>query len=426
MKDRDKQLITKFLIGGGLAGAGVAGTSALLDYIKYLKNKSDMENNPDRLDDDTIFVDKKIPGIKSASIESGIGVAGGVVSALASYVALSKMYQQMKKKQLQKDLDEAQSSFADSTNIKSAQAKENKPISGEELLLNAVPVGALILTALASGAITYQSLRKQFPSLADSRKENMQRKAILDTKPARVETRYVDEEGNPIKAASVADLTDDDYAYGMAFATFMAKQAKDNNPLLESLFGSVANGSCLEMVDHIINRDTDNLEEFIEKSASENYTLSSHGEALVAATLSRLPETAPITSLAVMDTLFEKNSYFFEKAINLDEDDRVILCKIAAVIGQGMIKEIPMDGKLTIVNETEEVEEDDGEGEEDDKEEEGGENESDEKNEEDEEENLSEAGPILTKIMKLLNTPADKIKEKSAETTADLIDQAMN
>ena len=83
-----------------------------------------------------------------------------------------------------------------------------------------------------------------------------------------------------------------------------------------------------------------------------------------------------------------------------------------------------MDGKLTIVDETEEEEEDDGEGEEDDEEEEGGENESDE--EEDEDSNLAEAGPIMTKIMQILNTPSNKLEEKTAETTVDLIDQAMN
>lgn len=425
MTPRDKQLITKFLIGGAGAGAAVAGTSALIDYIKYLKNKAELENNPDRLDDDTIYVEKTIPGVKSASmIEPGLAVAGGAASALAAYVAISKLYQQMKKKQLQKDLDEAQSAFTNTT-VKSANEQPTgKPISGPELLMSGAPVGALILAALASGAITYQSLRKQFPSLADSRKENMKRKAILDTKPSRVETLYVDEEGNPIKMASVADLTEDDYAHGMAFATFMAKQANDNNPLLDSLFSSVTNGTCLELVDHIINRDSENLESFIEKSASENYSLNCHGEALVAASLARLPETAPLTALAVMDTLFEKNSYFFDKAINLDEDDQVILCKIAAMMGQEMIKEIPMDGKLAIVDETEEEEEDDGEGEEDDEEEEGGENESDE--EEDEDSNLAEAGPIMTKIMEILNTPSSKLKEKSAETTVDLIDQAMN
>jgi hypothetical protein len=423
MTPRDKQLITKFLIGGAGAGAAVAGTSALVDYIKYLKNKSELENNPDRLDDDTIYVEKTIPGVKSASmLEPGLAVAGGATASLAAYVALSKIYQQMKKKQLQKDLDEAQSEFTATATKSASDNASGKPISGPELLMSGAPVGALILAALASGAITYQSLRKQFPSLADSRKENMKRKAILDTKPSRVETLYVDEEGNPIKMASVSDLTENDYAHGMAFAAFMAKQANDNNPLLESLFSSVANGNCLEMVDHIINRDSDNLESFIEKSASENYDLNSKGEALVAATLARLPETAPLTALAVMDTLFEKNSYFFDKAINLAEDDQVILCKIAAVIGQEMIKEIPMDGKLTVIDETEEV--DDGEMEDNDEEEEGGEDESDEKYEE--EENFSEAGPIMAKIMEILSTPSNKLKQKTGEVSADLIDQALN
>jgi hypothetical protein len=123
-----------------------------------------------------------------------------------------------------------------------------------------------------------------------------------------------------------------------------------------------------------------------------------------------------------MDTLFEKNSYFFDKAINLAEDDQVILCKIAAVIGQEMIKEIPMDGRLTVIDETEEV--DDGEMEDDDEEEEGGEDESDEQYEE--EENFSEAGPIMAKIMEILSAPSNNLKQKTGEVSVDLIDQALN
>lgn len=408
MNKRDTQLIKNFLVGGAAGGGAIAGTAALIDYIKYLKSKSEMESNPDRLDDDTIYVEKKIPGVKSAAFESGLAVAGGAASALAAYVAISKIYQQMKKKQLQKDLDQAQASFTETT-TKSANAETGKPMSGSEFLLSGAPIGSLILAALASGAITYQSLRKQFPSLADSRKENMKRKAILDSKPSRVETRYVDEEGNPIKSASVEDLTDDDFAHGMAFAAFMAKQAGDNNPLLDAMFSSFANGNINEMIESIISRDSNSLEDFIEKKASENYDLNSNGEALVAATLSRLPETAPFVSLAVMDTLLEKNAYFFDKAVNLDEDTSVILCKIAAALGSEMIKELPMDGQVTLVDETEEEEEEDEE--------------EDKDGEEDTEgDPMAEAGPIMSKIMQILNTPQSQFKQK----TGDLIDDALN
>ena len=104
MNERDKQLIKNFLIGGAASGAAIAGTSAIIDYVKYLKEKAKMENDPDSLDDDTIYIDKRIPvGVKSASVGAGVAVAGGAASALATYVALSKMYQMLKKKQLQDD-----------------------------------------------------------------------------------------------------------------------------------------------------------------------------------------------------------------------------------------------------------------------------------------------------------------------------------
>ena len=339
MDERDKQLLKKFLIGGATAGTAVAGTAGLLDYVKYLKNKADMENNPNSLDNDTIYIDKQIPGVnKSAALNSGVALAGGALTGLASFVAISKMYQLMKKKQLQKDMDAAQSVYTDTFQEKAAA--DGKSISTPELVGSAMPVGALILAGLASGAITYQSLRKSFPSLADSRK----RKDVLDQNPSRVETRYVDEEGNPIKAASVDDLTDDDYAYGMAYAGFMAKNAGDNNDLLSSLFNSVVYDSFDSLEDVVATGDGESLHGFVKAaSALEEPELTPNGVALVSTFLAKSAAASTLFTMAVFDTLSEKSLYFIEKAASFDEETLTIMCKIASNMGQGMIKEIPIE-----------------------------------------------------------------------------------
>jgi hypothetical protein len=360
MNARDKQIIKNFLIGGAAGGAALAGTSAIIDYVRYLREKARMENEPDTLDDDTIYIDKKIPvGVKSASVGAGVAVAGGAASALATYVALSKMYQMLKKKQLQQDLDEAQSVYTDAvTKQASEESSDGKPISAEELTLTAGPIGALILAGLASGAITYQTLKKQFPSLAESRKKTTN----IEVRPSRVETRYVDEEGNPIKSASVADITDEEYAYGMAFAGFMAKQANDNNDLLDSLYNVFVDDRLEEFEDLIAVNDGAGLIEFSKQASYSENELNNEGVALVSALLAKSSSTSPVYNLAVFDTLSDKSMYFLDKAASYDEETLVVMCKIAAAMGAQMIKDIPA------ISEMEEVEEEDGNKEEQDEE----------------------------------------------------------
>ncbi len=355
MEERDKQLLKKFLIGGAAAGTAVAGTAGLLDYVKYLKNKADMENNPNKLDNDTIYIDKTIPGVtKTAALNSGVALAGGALTGLASFVAISKMYQLMKKKQLQKDMDAAQSVYTDTVQ---KSAADGKGISTPELVGSAMPVGALILAGLASGAITYQSLRKSFPSLADSRK----RKDVLDENPSRVETRYVDENGVPIKSASLKDLTDDDYAYGMAYAGFMAKNAGDNNELLSSLFNSIAYDSFDSLEDVVAAGDSESLHGFVKVASSmAEPELTADGVALVSAFLAKSAAASTLFTMAVFDTLSEKSLYFIEKAASFDEETLTIMCKIASNMGQGMIKEIPLEAETDEVVEEETPIESDG------------------------------------------------------------------
>jgi hypothetical protein len=410
MNNRDKQLITKFLLGGAGLGAATAGTAALIDYVKYLNQKAKMENDPNSLDDDTIYIDKTIPGVnKSASLNAGVAVAGGLGAGVASYVALSKLYQLLKKKQLQKDLDEAQSIYTDTV---TKTANEGKPVSQSELLMSGAPVGALILAALASGAITYQSLRKQFPSIADSRKENLKRKAMMDTSPSRVETRYVDEEGNPIKMASTKDLTERDYEMGMTFAGFMAKQANDDNPLLDSLYGAVIAGKYNDLCDVVAYQDTQAIIDMTKSAGDLSGELNNDGLAIVSAVIAKTPELQTLYSLATMDTLFEKSAYFLDKVTSMDDEDIAVLCKIAATMGEGMIKEVPMVGTPVMVDETEEEEEDD---------------EDDEEEDTYDDYDLMEEMPmgnqgIVAQIMDMINSNPKMFKEK----TKDIVDDALS
>jgi hypothetical protein len=416
MNTRDKQLITKFLLGGAGLGAATAGTAALIDYVKYLNQKAKMENDPNSLDDDTIYIDKTIPGVnKSASLNAGLAVAGGLGAGVASYVALSKLYQILKKKQLQKDLDEAQSIYTDTV---TKTASEGKPVSQSELLMSGAPVGALILAALASGAITYQSLRKQFPSIADSRKENLKRKAMMDTSPSRVETRYVDEEGNPIKMASTQGLTERDYELGMAFAGFMAKQANDDNPLLDSLYAAVIAGRYNDLCDVVAYQDTQAIIDMTKSAGDLSDELNNDGLAIVSTVIARTPELQTLYSLATMDTLFEKSAYFLDKVTTMDDEDIAVLCKIAAAMGEGMIKEIPMVGTPVVVDETEE--------EEDDEEDEDQEDDVEDEDEDDDSDLEDEAymgnQGIVAQIMDMINSNPKMFKEK----TKDIVDDALS
>ena len=176
MNSRDQQLISKFVLGGGALGGGSAALVSLLNHLKMLKQQADSQNDTSA-DDDTLYVNvpQQVPKAASAipGVTGGLAITGGILSLLGSYAAVRSIYQKMKKKDLQSQLDESQVAYLDDmVTAKSNGQKvagffsnDRKPMSTAETL-PALPIATLLAIALGSGAMTYQALGKAFPNVS--------------------------------------------------------------------------------------------------------------------------------------------------------------------------------------------------------------------------------------------------------------------
>ena len=176
MTDRDKHILKKLLIGGALTGGGIAVGQSLLGYLHDLYRNAAKKDE----DDDTLYID--VPKVKEGSVNTGVAMAGGALSGLAAYALARRIAMELRKKQLEKELDEAQrqSLVLMGERAKSA-AEDGKPLSGLETAMSA-PVALALLTMLASGGVSYAALNKTFPALKKPHR----------IAPRRVKVRVVD------------------------------------------------------------------------------------------------------------------------------------------------------------------------------------------------------------------------------------------
>lgn len=216
MNDRDKQLITKFVLGGGALGGGSAALVSLMNHLKMLKQNADAKNDTSA-DDDTLYVNvpSNMPKMASAipGVAGGAAITGGILSLLGSYAAVRSIYQKMKKKEMQGQLDESQVAYLDdlvkakdqSQKFAGFFSENRKPMSTLETLPS-LPVATLLAIALGSGAMTYQALGKAFPGA----------KPDDNPKPKRIVLRKVPAGAAPAGPDQADQVDDEALAKGAA------------------------------------------------------------------------------------------------------------------------------------------------------------------------------------------------------------------
>jgi len=186
---RDKRLITKFT-GAGI-GAGVSGALmlALLGQLRDMKQDAAKDTSKD---DDTLVV--RVPSsVKQAGLGPGIAIAGGALGTIGGAMLTRKLIQELKRRDLQSQLDSAQQIWLsrltpkpkqapmpkekapketapksedpkpaqDDAGVKEAAAAGGKPMAFSEALLSS-PVALALLLAAGSGTLAYSALDKQF------------------------------------------------------------------------------------------------------------------------------------------------------------------------------------------------------------------------------------------------------------------------
>ena len=196
LPDTDKDFLMRMLTGGAAIGTSTALATATLNHLNQLRRERQRQKT---LDDDVLTVKVRRPPQeqskyasgtveKSAMVTGGVGMAGGALAMLGSYAAVHKAYQEMKRKRLQKILDQAQVAYADVQDLETQTAKragdEGRRPMGPVDFMAASPIAATLLLALGGAGVTNAWLNKTFPATKPAR----------PSKPRRVVLKYIDDE----------------------------------------------------------------------------------------------------------------------------------------------------------------------------------------------------------------------------------------
>jgi len=166
----DWESLARYVGGGALAGGGL---SALYHYIRDFNRMKSEATVDTSKDDDVLYIkSKKKEDEKSASTrdDSGFGkflnATGAVGGSIAGYQGVRWLYDMVRDKSLQKEMDDAQIAYMEALQDKRDKERKkyasiNKEAFGENI--EAGTYGALLLLALASGVISYKTLDEAFP-----------------------------------------------------------------------------------------------------------------------------------------------------------------------------------------------------------------------------------------------------------------------
>lgn len=325
--ENDKRTINKYLMGGLQLGAGVGLITTMLNYMKNLKNR---ESTAD--DDDTLYIRKKRNNIqKEASTASNddsyfavpVALTGGILASMLSYKAIKSLYNKFRARQAQKELDEAQNIFLDTSGYEKAgsitkSAEETgRGVTMGEVALSA-PALLPMLSALATGAVTLHILNKNFPL-----------RKLKPKKPRKIEVidDQVDDEMQQ-KQASYDSLLDDganEYLFRMTLLT------KSDDSDLNRLFKTAAIGRLQEFTKTAA--DIGFLNALDTLKGAENNNVSKDQEELALIAVTKSASVSDCANLLAAVEFFDKNRNICERAAELDEDTQETLYKIAGCLG---------------------------------------------------------------------------------------------
>ncbi len=160
---------TERLLRGSVAtGAGLAMLSILWDQIRSArrKNKADAGKV---LDDGKGTIEIQLPG-PGMKVATGIEWIGGGAAALGTYLLIQKAYQDLRERQLKKEIEEAGGEHANALGSLSPQNKvaaiEKLALGVSEVVTNA-PKDTLFISALLAAAGTYGLMENTWPSVSE-------------------------------------------------------------------------------------------------------------------------------------------------------------------------------------------------------------------------------------------------------------------
>ena len=135
----------------------------------------------------TIVKNSSVKDQESSIFRSPAALLGGAGAAVASYAGVTALYQWLKKKQMEKELEDAQTSYIDDLSEHGTKLANSRKGMDIKELVGAVPLSVIALTALASGVLANKGLQKYFPD----------RKSAIRMNPAKVVLKVEDDPSTP-------------------------------------------------------------------------------------------------------------------------------------------------------------------------------------------------------------------------------------
>jgi hypothetical protein len=345
MNDRDKQILKKFILGGASIGAGTALVTSLLNYMGRLKDRTKEDSSQD---DETLYID--VPVQKEASVlNTGAAMAAGALATMGSYALVRRLYKEMLKRELQKEVDEAQQIHlqalqeeAEKEYKKSAAVQQpaGKPLGVLETVTS-IPVASALLLALASGALTNHMLDKTFPAIEKPKFKRPRRIVLREVQVNKKDDEQSDElaatETNPYantpmeEQKKVATFVGDELD-GMDYVAniVMSQPGFERKSELSDLVGAVASGRANEFfkVAHELGHDAAFS---VIKGASD--VLNDNNRVMAIAATLRSPLVGPIAQAMVAAEAFDMFPNHCKMARHFDETEERALFALACWAG---------------------------------------------------------------------------------------------
>lgn len=303
----DRELITRFLIGGGALGLSTGTAVALANHFKQLSDEKDKQR---RLDDDVLTIKVRRPRQaqeheKYAMLSGGVALGGGVLAGMGSYALVQRAYQQLKKKRLKRMLDEAQVAFADSVARESEKSASRRPMAPSDFLAS-TPAAAAIMLMLGSGALANSYLNRTFPVSKD----------VRPTKPRKVVLKYIDDD-EPGQEKTAFLNEDNAFEHLVKMAVAMAKDRGLESDL-SNIVGMFEQGRGQEVAEAILDGGSNGLD--LIKGASSIQESNSLNTQIAVARAVRDPAVGPTVKLLASAEFADMAPIVTKMAAELDED----------------------------------------------------------------------------------------------------------
>jgi hypothetical protein len=326
---RSKELIKNYLLGGAAMGGSAALLTSLVNYINTLNQQ--VPKDEEREDDETLYLNvgkSAAEGSGPADLAAGgLALTGGLLSTLGTYALVRKMYQNIKRKQLQEELDRAQQAFLQSAEAE-GEAKRAATAGGQPMGLAELgwssPVAFALLSAIAAGALTNKALDKTFPRVKKP-KDTSPKRIVIRKNP---EEQQDEEEKNAYDKVATAEQYDD----GLEFLTHLcmgSKSAADSE--LVDIVHAVAQSRGPDLTSHILEYGFDSAMDTI-KGASEVKISVSQKQAAISYCIKSAALNPIVSMLAAAE--YNDMAPKFTKIASLQNEECVdTLLKIAGAIG---------------------------------------------------------------------------------------------